>query len=321
MWWGTRPRSQNAGSGRRAGAQRSSRSLPGMEPVERSQPRAALRHTDPIGVLSFNIRFDNPMDGPNRWRHRRRAVTGLIDGGADIAGLQEARRCPLGYLVRHLRRFKWVGVGRDDGRRKGEYAPIFYRSERFERRDRGTFWLSTTPDDPGSSSWGSSRPRIATWAVLHEKATGRELLVVNVHLDHKSAEARAEGAKVIRKRLGLLAGARPVILTGDFNDGPDGDAYATLTQRAPVDGGPVLVDARHTSLSGHQGPDSTWTGFNAVKEGRIIDFILVSSDVTVLSHRSIDARPKGRFLSDHLPVHATVALPHPGDDHPRAGIS
>lgn len=265
----------------------------------------------PIRVLSFNLRFDNPTDGPDRWKHRRRAVAAFIDGTADLAGLQEARRCPLGWLVRHLRDFRWVGVGRDDGRRKGEYAPIFYRQERFERRDRGTFWMSTTPDSAGSSSWGSSRPRIATWVVLHERATGRELLHVNVHLDHKSAEARAEGAKLIRKRVARLAGGRPVILTGDFNDGPGGDAYATLTDPTPADDGPVLVDARHVSVSGHEGPDSTWTGFKGIKEGRVIDFVLVSSDVTVLRHRSVDDRPGGRFLSDHLPVLAVVALPAP----------
>lgn len=282
------------------------------EATEGHAERVELRRDEPIGVLSFNIRFDNPTDGPDRWRHRRRAVVRFIDGCADVAGLQEARRCPLGYLVRHLRHFKWVGVGRNDGRRQGEYAPIFYRTDRFERRDRGTFWMSTTPDEPGSSSWGSSRPRIATWVVLHERATGRELLFVNVHLDHRSAEARAEGAKLIRKRLPLLADGRPVVLTGDFNDGPDGDAYATLTDPSPADGGPVLVDARFASMSGHQGPDSTWTGFKAVKEGRVIDFVLVSSDVTVLRHRSVDGRHDGRFLSDHLPVYATVALPDPG---------
>ncbi len=285
------------------------------------QPTVELRRDEPIDVLSFNIRFDSPTDGPDRWKHRRRAVVEFIDGTADIAGLQEARRCPLGYLVRHLRHFRWVGAGRNDGRRRGEYAPIFYRSERFERGDRGTFWMSTTPDEPGSTSWGSSRPRIATWVVLRERDTGRELLFVNIHLDHRSAEARAEGAKVIRKRLSLLAGGRSVILTGDFNDGPEGDAYATLTDPSPADRGPVLVDARHAALRGHEGPDSTWTGFKAVKEGRVIDFVLVSSDVTVLRHRSVDDRPGGRFLSDHLPVHATVALPHPGDDPPRAGIS
>lgn len=263
---------------------------------------------EPIRVLSFNLRFDNPTDGPDRWKHRRTAVAAFIDGHADLAGLQEARRCPLGWLVRHLRAFRWVGVGRDDGRRKGEYAPIFYRRDRFERGDRGTFWMSTTPDSPGSRSWDSSRPRIATWVVLRERATGRELLHLNVHLDHKSAEARAEGAKLIRKRLGPLAGDRPVILTGDFNDGPGGDAHRILTDPGLTDG-PTLVDARSVSLAGHEGPDSTWTGFKGIKEGRVIDFVLVSSDVTVLRHRSVDDRPGGRFLSDHLPVLAVLTLP------------
>lgn len=264
---------------------------------------------EPIRVLSFNLRFDNPADGPDRWKRRRKAVAAFIDGTADVAGLQEARRCALGWLVRHLGAFHWVGVGRNDGRRKGEYAPVFYRRDRFVRGDRGTFWLSTRPDEPGSTSWGTSRPRIATWVVLRERASAREVLVVNVHLDHRSAEARAEGAKLIRKRLGPLADGRPVILTGDFNDGPGGDAHRILTDPTLTDRGPTLVDARSVSLGGHEGPDSTWTGFKAVKEGRVIDFVLVSSDITVLCHRSVEDRPGGRFLSDHLPVLAVVALP------------
>src|SRR4051812_28980425 len=123
----------------------------------------------PIRVMSFNIRFDNPTDGPNRWRHRRRFVADLIAPEADLAGLQEARRCPLGWLDRHLHGFKWVGVGRANGKRRGEYSPIFYRCERFELLDRGTFWLSERPDEPGSRSWGTSVARIATWALLRDR--------------------------------------------------------------------------------------------------------------------------------------------------------
>lgn len=259
-----------------------------------------------IRVMSFNIRFDNPADGADRWRHRRRFVADLIAANADLAGLQEARRCPLGWLVRHLREFRWVGAGRNDGRRRGEYSPIFYRAERFERLDRGTFWLSDRPDEPGSCSWGSSRPRIATWVVLYDRATGLELLHLNTHMDHRSAEARSLGATLIRTRLARLAGDRPVILTGDFNDGPEGDAHRILTDPAPADGGPVLVDARTASVAAHEGPDSTWTGFKAVKDGRVIDFILSTPGFAVTHHRSVDERRAGRFASDHLPIVATL---------------
>lgn len=251
--------------------------------------------------MTFNIRFDNPTDGRNRWKHRRRFVADLIRSESDLAGLQEARRCPLGWLDRHLVGFRWVGVGRANGRRRGEYSPIFYRRARFDRLDRGTFWLSNRPDAPGSRSWGTSVARIATWVLLRDRTTGDEFLMLNTHLDHRSTEARAEGAKLIRKRLGLLAGDRPVIVTGDFNDGPGGDAHRILTEHG-------LADARGISASPHEGPDSTWTGFKAVKEGRVIDFVLVSDGASVVSHRSIDATRDGRFASDHLPVVAAVEL-------------
>lgn len=257
---------------------------------------------EPIRVMTFNIRFDSPTDGANRWRHRRDFVAELIAGQADLAGLQEARRCPLGWLNRHLRGFRWVGVGRANGRRRGEYSPIFFRTARFRSLDRGTFWLSSRPDEPGSRSWGSSVARIATWVRLRDRTTGQDLVMVNTHLDHRSAEARAEGAKLIARRLTDLAGDLPVIVTGDFNDGPGGDAHRLLTD----DFG--LVDARQASASGHAGPDSTWTGFKAVKAGRVIDFILTSPQITVTSHRSLEAVRDGRFASDHLPVVAVVEL-------------
>lgn len=252
--------------------------------------------------MTFNLRFDNPADGENRWRHRRDFVAEIIADEADLVGLQEARRCPLGWLDRHLPDFDWVGVGRANGKRRGEYSPIFYRTARFERVDRGTFWLSTRPDAAGSRSWESSVARIATWVRLRDRATGRELVMLNTHMDHRSAEARAQGAKLIRKRLDALAGNRPTILTGDFNDGPGGDAHRILT----ADHG--LVDARDASETGHAGPDSTWTGFKAVKVGRVIDFILTTPKATVHSHRSVEAVRDGRFASDHLPVVAVVQL-------------
>jgi endonuclease/exonuclease/phosphatase family metal-dependent hydrolase len=259
--------------------------------------------TETLRVLTFNIRFDNPADGPNRWRHRRSWVAEIVDG-TDIAGLQEARRCPLGWLNRHLHGHRWIGVGRANGRRRGEYAPIFYRASRFSRLDRGTFWLSLQPDVPGSRSWGTSVPRIATWVRLVDRTTDRRVLVLNCHLDHRSAKAREQGAHLILHRLAALAQGDPVIVTGDLNDGRGSDVHRILTGGEPF----ALEDARDRSASGHTGPDSTWTGFKAVKPGRVIDVVLVSPEVEVLAHESVDEQRKGRFPSDHLPVVATIRL-------------
>ena len=254
--------------------------------------------------MSFNVRFDNPADGPNRWRHRRAWVAEII-GTADVAGLQEPRRCPLGWLVRHLPDHKWVGVGRANGRRRGEFAPIFYRQTRFTRLDCGTFWLSLRPDEPGSRSWGTSVPRIATWVRLREQETGKRLFVLNCHLDHRSEQAREQAARLILHRLSALAGDDPVVVTGDLNDGRDAPAYRILTGGDPF----PLVDTRDRSTTTPTGPESTWTGFKAVKEGRVIDVVLVSPTIDVLAHATLDEQRKGRFPSDHLPVVATLRVP------------
>jgi len=119
---------------------------------------------EPLTVMSYNIRYDNPADGINAWPHRTDAVAEMSGPryGTDIAGLQEALRHQIDQLQDRLPDYRWVGVGRDDGLDRGEFSPIFYHTDRLQLLATNTFWLSETPDIPRSRSWDAAITRIVT---------------------------------------------------------------------------------------------------------------------------------------------------------------
>ena len=277
---------------------------------ERAGDEAAFR------VMTFNIRFDNPADGENAWPRRRDWVAEIIrEQRTDIAGLQEALRRQIDDLQERLPGYEWYGVGRDDGRDRGEYVPIFYRKERFELVDKGTFWLSPTPDEPGSRGWDAQLPRTTTWLRLKDRTTGRTLTAFNTHFDHRGAQARDESARLLLVKVREIAGEDPVVLTGDFNTVPTTEPYRILTgttRRAggnEADAAPPVVplrDAERISSARPEGPNSTWNGFREIVPQMKIDYIFTLG-FDVRSHRIIDERREGRFPSDHLPVAATLS--------------
>ena len=270
-----------------------------------------------LRVMTYNIRYNNPGDGVNAWPNRKDHVAEMIGtkAHADLAGLQEALREQIGDLAARLPGYAWFGVGRDDGKDKGEHTPIFYRQERFELLDHNTFWLSETPEVPGSKSWDAAITRIVTWGKFKDKTSGIEFYYFNTHFDHIGRQARTESARLIWKKIQSLTLGAPVFLTGDFNVPEKSEAYRVLTGNTP-EAGPVsdLRDARYLSQTGHQGPTSTfankdWTQFREPESK--IDFIFVRQGIQVLSHKVLDDQYDGRFPSDHLPVVAELKIVKP----------
>lgn len=266
----------------------------------------------PIRVVSFNIRYNNPNDGENAWPNRLDRVAGLLrTHRADLVGVQEALQGMLDDLQERLPAFSWIGVGRADGATGGEYSALFYRTDRFALLDQGTFWLSETPEVPGSKSWDAAIERIVTWGQFEDRRTGDVFYYFNTHFDHRGAEARAESARLLRTRIAEIAGDAPVLLTGDFNADPASLPYQILTGAADDVPAPGLhlYDAMHRAAEPHYGPTSTWNGFTAIEPGRRIDFIFTGEEVRVLRHAILPDAWDGRFPSDHLPVLADVVLP------------
>ena len=214
-------------------------------------------------------------------------------------------------MQKSLPAYAVYGVGRDDGKQRGEFAPIFYRKDRLELLDSDTFWLSPTPDKVGSRGWDAAITRIASWVKLKDKRTGEAFYVVNTHFDHRGASARHESAKLLVKQLREKFADHPVILTGDFNTLPGSAPYRALTISGENDDPSAFEDTFGVSAAKPIGPDSTWNGFRAIVPKRRIDFIFVTPAIGVLSHRTLDDQRDGRFPSDHLPVVATLNLPSP----------
>lgn len=262
---------------------------------------------DSITVITYNIRYANPADGEDFWTHRRDAVAKLVSTG-DIIGLQEVTHSQLVDLEQRLDRFAHYGVGRDDGKQAGEYSPIFYRRDRFEAIDKGTFWLSDRPTVIGSRGWDAALPRVCSWMVLRDKRSDARVWIANTHFDHRGAEARAQSGRLIVEMASKRGNSDPVVVLGDFNCTNNSAPYSALT--TAVDD-TQLFDARGRSKTAPSGPDSTWNGFREIVPGRIIDHIFVTKNVTVREVGTLNPKTDaGRFASDHLPVRTSLQLPN-----------
>ncbi len=260
-----------------------------------------------LRVMSWNIRYDNPGDGPNAWTHRKDWFAEIVVAQrVDVAGFQEVLVGQLRELRQRLPDFEAYGVGRDDGAERGEFCPIFYRRERFELLDRGTFWLSPTPDQIGSRGWDAALPRIVSWLRLKDRPSGKTLTVLNTHFDHRGETARRESATFLVRQLQQSFTEGPVVLTGDFNATPDSEPYRILTSRATDLRG--FRDSYVTTATKPEGPASTWNGFEAIVPDRRIDFIFTTPDIRVDRFRILTDQKDGRFPSDHLPVVADLEL-------------
>ena len=250
-------------------------------------------------VATFNIR--TPADkAPNAWTCRVERVRALIQRhGFDLMGLQEATAKQVDDLL--TEGWAFVGAGRDDGKRGGEASCIFFRKARFEVQESGTFWLSETPEIPGSKSWNTACTRVCTWARLTDRKTGKNFVYFNTHLDHQSESAREKGMELILKRMKEIAIGVPSLLTGDMNAGPDSKPIQLATA--------VLRDSASISQSAHTGPFATFNGFKFKKAPTAcIDYLFVSPGVTVLTHATLDDSENALYPSDHFPVAADLQL-------------
>ena len=241
-----------------------------------------------------------------------------------IAGLQEALDWQIDEIREALPAYNMVGVGRDDGKRKGEFAPVFYRAERFRVGEQGTFWLSDTPEAPGSKSWGNQIPRICTWARLVEKDTGLAFYVYNLHLDHESQPSRVRSVELLAERIIQRSSRDPVIVTGDFNASEGNPAIRFLKgeiPRADLDGTGKVMSPRLVDTFRVLHPDATqvgtFGGFKGRRDGWKIDYVFAPSSAVVLETAILYDNDAGRYPSDHYPIFARVRLVQTTDADPK----
>lgn len=268
---------------------------------------AAKEKTARLRCGTFNIRLKTPVDDEKGWGwdvRRDRVANYVKKKHLDIVGMQEVLHAQLEDLLERLPEYDYVGVGRTDGKTTGEYSPIFFLKEKFEVLEKGNFWLSETPDVPGSVGWDAALERIASYAKLKDKRTGKVFMAVNTHFDHVGVKARRESARLIMRKIDEIVGERPAIVTGDFNVAEDDEAYKTmLGGEMAGDRGQerILHDAYHMNAR-HTGTNYTWHNYCRIppSEAEKIDFIFLTPAIRVKRTHIEEPRPEA-MLSDHNP--------------------
>jgi len=246
-------------------------------------------------VMSYNIRYDNNWDKAHDWQNRKASVVQIFKQfKPNIFGIQEGLLNQVKYIDENLKNYKYIGVGRDNGKTKGEYSALFYNFKKFELIKNGTFWLSKTPNKP-SKGWDAALNRICTYGFFKNLKTKEKFWVFNTHFDHKGELARLNSAKLLLSKIrDLRKNKYPVVLMGDFNDTSDKEPIKILSNG--------LIDAMSISKNPLNGPTGTFNNFTDANPIKRIDYFFTDK-IKVFSYMHINIKMnKTQFPSDHFPI-------------------
>lgn len=255
--------------------------------------------TSQIKVMSYNIRCHAPDDfGHKNWFYRANLVVGTIENAQPgIIGFQEVNSWQYDYLCDVMPLYDSIIEYRDDIPVYSEGCPVFYRTDLYTLIDKGSFWLSETPDVM-SKDWGSACYRICSYARLKDNFSEKEFVIFNTHLDHVSDEARIKGIQVVLNKIEEF-GSIPAILMGDLNAVEDSETYRSAT----INFDDVKYQTENTMTS------CTFQNWGTELDRDCIDYILTSKgDFEVDSYKVITDTYDGDYTSDHFPITAIVKL-------------
>jgi endonuclease/exonuclease/phosphatase family metal-dependent hydrolase len=268
-------------------------------------PRAARE----LRVMTFNLRVRTILDGLNIWDLRRKVVVQRVRAfDPHLLGTQEGLASMEEFLRKQLSDYTFFGVGRSDGKRRGEMCGVLFKTAQFEFLDGGHFWLSTTPEKPGSRGWGAISPHMVTWVKLRPLNGGLTFYWFNTHFDAFCGRARLESAKLLRARMVRIAGSMPCLVTGDFNTGPASAPYRTLLAEPSATGSLPhdVFRVAHPVVTRKEGTFHFFTGWSG---GPRIDWILASSHFQTIDAGIDHTRGPAGYPSDHFPVTARLRAP------------
>jgi len=254
-----------------------------------------------LRIMTFNVRYPAKTDGPDRWEFRRDLLVDTIrEKSPDVVGSQELYYEQGQYIVEKLPEYVWFGISRR-GNREDEHMGVFYKKDRLRLVDSGNFWLSETPETPGSMSWGVNLPRMVTWGLFEIRDGGRRFYLYNTHFPHRAEdhEARMHAARLLAERLQRLDPKVPLIVTGDSNAPAGGEVYQILA---------AAMEDAWARAPQRSGPECTAGGFQGRTDCRRIDWILYRGALQPLQAETVRRSRDGRFPSDHYPVLAVFEL-------------
>ena len=265
-----------------------------------TQLNAAEENT--ISVMSFNLRYAAANDANNSWPYRQDIVLHTIEKYSPaLIGTQECMMGQSDFILRNAQAYYFYGAGRENSG-FGEMAGVFYNKTLCTPMEMGTFWLSETPDVPGSKSWGAACPRTVSWMKVRYLPSQKYFYYFNTHFDHISEDARQGAAKMLLEKVNAIAGQSPVIITGDFNSPENSAAWKVMKE-----GG--FGDAYLTAKK-KTGPETTFHGFMKADMSvpNRIDWILTRNVKDVLSYETITFNDNNFYPSDHYPIIAEIEL-------------
>lgn len=284
-----------------------------------------------VRVMSYNIRYSagDRKSPDNNWEGRKDDLAKIIENeNPDVIGFQEVLPDQRKWLEVRFPDYTFVGDGRNSNRKSGESSPVAFRKSRFDMVKMGTFWLSETPDKPGSKGWDAALPRVCSYAVLKDVKTRKKFSFANCHTDHRGEEARIKGMLLIIERMKEFGNGAPVVLVGDHN--------CFEHDKPSMEVKKILKDALYLSETPPQGSWRTFTFWGwfddemtigeALKKKfgkrdipgdfsklKRIDFIYVSEGTRVLDYRTLSLPRPGKklFPSDHFPISSTLVFADP----------
>ncbi len=255
-----------------------------------------------IKVITYNLRLETTTDGDNQWNNRKAWLAQqVLFYEPDFMGVQEALPQQVHYLDSTFVNYNFIGVGRDDGKNKGEHSAIFYNSKKYKVVQQSTFWLSQTPDKP-SLGWDAAYNRVCSYGLFEDIKTKQRLWVFNTHFDHVGDVARVESAKLILKKIKELNTQNlPFVLTGDFNLEDISESIKLIAS---------AVNDSKTVAKQVFGPDGTFNNFEFNKPVTTrIDYIFTAKNkITVNKYAVLSDSKNCKYPSDHLPVYAELSI-------------
>jgi endonuclease/exonuclease/phosphatase family metal-dependent hydrolase len=260
--------------------------------------RAEVATSPPLCVMTYNLRYASPT-GPNAWPDRRPLVREVIESvKPDVIGTQEGLHAQLLDVAADLPDYAWTGVGRNDGKTGSEFMAVFYLKSRLEALSTNHFWLSDTPEIPGSTTWGNSNRRMVTWLKFRDRVSGEEFYFFNTHFDHQIQVAREKSAELVRQRVMGLETKLPVLLVGDFNaNAGRNKAFDILTRDD------FFADSWQQAKARRNEGLNSFNGFKPPgRNDERIDWILTRGKVEVSRAEIVSFERNGQFPSDHFPV-------------------
>ena len=257
--------------------------------------------SDPIKIISYNIRNNNPNDGKDIWENRRETITDFIEKEApDFLGLQEVNYPQIQYLNSNLINYNFIGVGRDDGKTRGEFSPIYFNESKYNLLLSNTFWLSKTPNDI-SVGWDAAMERICTYGLFEQKNDGSKVWVFNTHFDHIGNVAREKSVDLILSKIkDLTKDKDQIIITGDFNLSDDSVPIKKLQN---------FYNDVNIKMDNNSKFYGTFNNFKIDNNyNNRIDYVFHKNFELIKSSHLHIKTDQGRWASDHHPVIAILKI-------------